>query len=629
MAVMCTDNIIATLESHAKLNGNKIAFEYLGRQSGGIQSLTYSDLNERVQHQAQILMNIVDSGDRAVLLFEPGLDFIVSFFACLKAKIIAVPVSLPFNRNGFSNILNIMNDCEPKIVLTTKKILELAGLITLKAQNENLILHAVDAELQRDLVEKDFPLITEKDICFLQYTSGSTGWPKGVIVTHKNIMANEVMIAEAFGTQPEDVGLTWLPVYHDMGLIGSVLQTVYVGLTCYVMSPLDFIRKPLKWLQFISEKGVTISGGPNFAYELCLHRISDEDAAALDLSRVRVLFNGAEPIKAHVMQRFMEKFNTQSRLRLDTFLPCYGLAEVTLLVSGVTGPLNAISLDRDRLNAHLVQTSQDQTAVQVVSCGKISKHIDCRIVNPHTRKEVAAHEVGEIWLAGESVTAGYWQKPEVNQETFEATILNEAGQPSQVHYLRTGDMGFIKNGDLYITGRLKDVIIIRGKNYYPQDIECSVEMAHPAVRKGCVAAVNFADSEGVTVVLEIKKKSLDKTLNFETIRTQVKEQVAADIGLPVDGVYLLHQGRINKTTSGKIRRRKIKEQIERGQLVCLTHPNRRTVIARNYVKNGLDVIRDREQRGQLIRYSSNLLNSMIKEREVRTLIFNRLKSALF
>lgn len=542
MAVMCTDNIIATLESHAKLNGNKIAFEYLGRQSGGIQSLTYSDLNERVQHQAQILMNIVDSGDRAVLLFEPGLDFIVSFFACLKAKIIAVPVSLPFNRNGFSNILNIMNDCEPKIVLTTKKILELAGLITLKAQNENLILHAVDAELQRDLVEKDFPLITEKDICFLQYTSGSTGWPKGVIVTHKNIMANEVMIAEAFGTQPEDVGLTWLPVYHDMGLIGSVLQTVYVGLTCYVMSPLDFIRKPVKWLQFISEKGVTISGGPNFAYELCLHRITDEQAAALDLSRVRVLFNGAEPIKAHVMQRFMEKFNTQSKLRLDTFLPCYGLAEVTLLVSGVTGPLNAISLDRDQLNAHLVQTSQDQTAVQVVSCGKISKHIDCRIVNPHTRKEVAAHEVGEIWLAGESVTAGYWQKPEVNQETFEATILDEAGQPSQVHYLRTGDMGFIKNGDLYITGRLKDVIIIRGKNYYPQDIECSVEMAHPAIRKGCVAAVNFADSEGVTVVLEIKKKSLDKTLNFETIRTQVKEQVAADIGLPVDGVYLLHQG---------------------------------------------------------------------------------------
>ncbi|MFW6552888.1 fatty acyl-AMP ligase [Acinetobacter baumannii] len=629
MAVMCTDNIIATLESYAKLNGNKIAFEYLGRQSGGIQSLTYADLNERVQHQAQILMSIVDSGDRAVLLFEPGLDFIVSFFACLKAKIIAVPVSLPFNRNGFSNILNIMNDCEPKIVLTTKKILELAGLITLKAQNENLILHAVDAELQRDLVEKDFPLITEKDICFLQYTSGSTGWPKGVIVTHKNIMANEVMIAEAFGTQPEDVGLTWLPVYHDMGLIGSVLQTVYVGLTCYVMSPLDFIRKPLKWLQFISEKGVTISGGPNFAYELCLHRITDEQAAALDLSRVRVLFNGAEPIKAHVMQRFMEKFNTQSRLRLDTFLPCYGLAEVTLLVSGVTGPLNAISLDRDKLNAHLVQTSQEQTAVQVVSCGKISKHIDCRIVNPHTRKEVAAHEVGEIWLAGESVTAGYWQKPEVNQETFEATILNEAGQPGQVHYLRTGDMGFIKNGDLYITGRLKDVIIIRGKNYYPQDIECSVEMAHPAVRKGCVAAVNFADSEGVTVVLEIKKKSLDKTLNFETIRTQVKEQVAADIGLPVDGVYLLRQGRINKTTSGKIRRRKIKEQIERGQLVCLTHPNRRTVIARNYVKNGLDVIRDREQRGQLIRYSSNLLNSMIKEREVRTLIFNRLKSALF
>ncbi|HHP8097419.1 TPA: fatty acyl-AMP ligase, partial [Acinetobacter baumannii] len=488
MAVMCTDNIIATLESHAKLNGNKIAFEYLGRQSGGIQSLTYSDLNERVQHQAQILMNIVDSGDRAVLLFEPGLDFIVSFFACLKAKIIAVPVSLPFNRNGFSNILNIMNDCEPKIVLTTKKILELAGLITLKAQNENLILHAVDAELQRDLVEKDFPLITEKDICFLQYTSGSTGWPKGVIVTHKNIMANEVMIAEAFGTQPEDVGLTWLPVYHDMGLIGSVLQTVYVGLTCYVMSPLDFIRKPVKWLQFISEKGVTISGGPNFAYELCLHRITDEQAAALDLSRVRVLFNGAEPIKAHVMQRFMEKFNTQSKLRLDTFLPCYGLAEVTLLVSGVTGPLNAISLDRDQLNAHLVQTSQDQTAVQVVSCGKISKHIDCRIVNPHTRKEVAAHEVGEIWLAGESVTAGYWQKPEVNQETFEATILDEAGQPSQVHYLRTGDMGFIKNGDLYITGRLKDVIIIRGKNYYPQDIECSVEMAHPAIRKGCVAA---------------------------------------------------------------------------------------------------------------------------------------------
>ncbi len=560
MAVMCTDNIIATLESHAKLNGNKIAFEYLGRQSGGIQSLTYADLNERVQHQAQILMSIVDSGDRAVLLFEPGLDFIVSFFACLKAKIIAVPVSLPFNRNGFSNILNIMNDCEPKIVLTTKKILELAGLITLKAQNENLILHAVDAELQRDLVEKDFPLITEKDICFLQYTSGSTGWPKGVIVTHKNIMANEVMIAEAFGTQPEDVGLTWLPVYHDMGLIGSVLQTVYVGLTCYVMSPLDFIRKPLKWLQFISEKGVTISGGPNFAYELCLHRITDEQAAALDLSRVRVLFNGAEPIKAHVMQRFMEKFNTQSRLRLDTFLPCYGLAEVTLLVSGVTGPLNAISLDRDKLNAHLVQTSQDQTAVQVVSCGKISKHIDCRIVNPHTRKEVAAHEVGEIWLAGESVTAGYWQKPEVNRETFEATILDEAGQPSQVHYLRTGDMGFIKNGDLYITGRLKDVIIIRGKNYYPQDIECSVEMAHPAVRKGCVAAVNFADSEGVTVVLEIKKKSLDKTLNFETIRTQVKEQVAADIGLPVDGVYLLHQGRIKRPLAAKLEEEKLKSR---------------------------------------------------------------------
>lgn len=564
-------SFVALVDQHALNKREKVAIEFIGQSFGQLSSLTYGELNERATQLARLLMDY-EKGSRAVLLFPPCIEFSVAFLACLKANIIAVPLSLPINRHDEAKLASAIVDCDPTLLLTVKSIAEMPQCNVLKEGFPQIRWVSVD---QYDEVCSnsvlEIPGQNLNDVAFLQYTSGSTGNPKGVEVTHGNITANERMIASAFGTQENDIGVSWLPVYHDMGLIGSLLQSLYIGGTSYLMSPLDFLQRPLRWLQAISDKSANISGGPNFAYDMCVKRVSDEDARKLDLSRWRVAFNGAEPIKASTMRAFTERFSRLSKFSPEAIFPCYGLAEATLLVSG--GPrgsgMRTMQVDASALQTHEVRPiniSDDPTGSCVVSSGRLAHELNVEIVEVETLKLAAPGRVGEIWIEGPSVARGYWKNPKATAETFGATL---AERPNRV-FLRTGDLGFInEENELMVTGRLKDVIIIRGRNHYPQDIERVVEDAHAAVRKGCVAAFVINENKGVSVAAEIRSELID-SIDYQAVKSAVRQEITAATGLAVEQITLVPAGKVSKTTSGKIRRKDCHERIVRGTLRCLS-----------------------------------------------------------
>lgn len=558
---MNNETLIDRLQHYAETRPDHLAFTFLADGETESGTLTYSQLNQSVQRVAAALEGVAKPGDRALLLFDSSLDFVKAFFGCLYAGVVAVPAYPPrYNRN-LARVAAIMHDCEPGVVLTTRAFAQ--GMDDWRKGSETL--HNTDWLAVDEISEVAVPAprqrASETSLAFLQYTSGSTGAPKGVQVSHRNIMANEAQIQQSLSQTSEEIMVSWLPLFHDLGLIGVILNTVYLGSRCIFMPPEQFISAPMKWLKAITKYRATVSGGPNFAYELCSQKVSEAELRALDFSTWQVAFNGAEPIKAEVIRAFCKQFQPCG-FDEKAFWTCYGMAETTLLVTshrrGVATRTTAV--DTASLSNNWVSPpSPGFPSQEFVSCGAPEREVEVVIVDVETLMECPNGKVGEIWVQSDSVAEGYWKKPEVNQEIFQAFTSSGRGP-----FLRTGDLGFLDaEGELHVTGRRKELIIINGQNYYPQDIERSVQTAHPGFRPGCGIAFSLVDGKGneqLTVVQEVRK-SLQDNLDGGKLFQHLTKVIMKDHGLALKRLVLLEAGKIPKTSSGKLQRAICKDRL--------------------------------------------------------------------
>jgi acyl-CoA synthetase (AMP-forming)/AMP-acid ligase II len=539
----------------AQAQNDRRAYTFLQNGETEDSSLTYQELDRRARAIAARLQSIAAPGDRALLLYPSGLEFMSAFFGCLYAGVVAVPAYPPKRNQKMSRLQAIVADAQAKVALTTTS--ELINIEPRIAENPELlalqwlVTDAIASDLASDWQEAN---LCGDNVAFLQYTSGSTGTPKGVIVTHSNLMHNEQAIEMAFGHSDRTVYVSWLPLFHDMGLIGNVLQSLYLGISCVLMPPVAFLQKPFHWLQAISRYGGTTSGGPNFAYDLCVRKITPEQKASLDLSSWDLAFNGSEPIRAETLEQFAAAFESCG-FRKEAFYPCYGMAETTLFIAGglktnapVVSAVDPIALEQNQVVASI---AKQESVRKIVGCGKTWLEHKIAIVEPESMTRLSDGQVGEIWVAGSSVAGGYWQKFEQTEQTFNAYLADTKEGP----FLRTGDLGFVQHGELFVTGRLKDVIIIRGRNHYPQDIELTVEKSHPSLRTGCGATFSVDDKgqERLVVVQEVERSFLRK-LNVNEVIGNIRQAVTQEHDLEVYAVLLLKPGSIPKTSSGKLQR---------------------------------------------------------------------------
>ncbi|HEY0603114.1 MAG TPA: condensation domain-containing protein [Herpetosiphonaceae bacterium] len=531
---------------------------------------SYSMLDQKARAIAALLQASIRPGERVLLLYPPGLDYLAAFFGCLYAGIIAVPIFPPSFSRPALRLQAILADSGAVAALTTDRLLADAPALIRHTPGLATLRWLATDNLARDLADQwRAAPIDGESIAFLQYTSGSTGTPKGVMLSHRNLLHNLSLIHRFYGMSPESQGVIWLVPYHDMGLIGGILAPLYGGFPVTLMPPVAFLQKPLRWLQTISRCRGTISGGPNFAYSLCLTKIPPEEREGLDLSSWQVAFNGAEPVREQTMRSFAEAFAPYG-FRYEAFYPCYGLAEATLIVAGglyTEAPITQ-TVAGQALAQHQVIAAADSAPDThlLVSAGRSAPSQDVVIVNPQTRAAVTGG-VGEIWVRGPSIARGYWGRPAETDETFGAYLADDTTGP----FLRTGDLGFLLRGELFVTGRLKDLIIIRGKNHYPQDIELTVEQSHFALAPGCGAAfsIEIAGEERLVVVQELNRR--DRHSDPQAITQAIRQAVAEQHGLQVYAISLLKPASIFKTTSGKIQRRACKVAYLDGTLAVISH----------------------------------------------------------
>lgn len=621
--VQAFPTLVDLLHARSAAAPQKTLFEFVAGDGQTVESLTYDQLDRQARSVAARLQRAFSGGSRVLLLFSPGLNFVSAFFGCLYAGMVPVPAALPTRRSRAETLAGLVNDCQPSVVVTGPRDADrlqrlAAGVASLAAvpvwiQGDN------DEDLAGDWQR---PSIDGSTTALLQYTSGSTSTPRGVVVSQRNLMANSALIHAAFGTTRNSVGVCWLPHYHDMGLIGGILQTIYAGGSSALLAPASFLQRPALWLELISRRRAAIGGGPNFAFEHCLRRTTPAERADLDLSCWEVAFTGAEPIRADTLEAFAAAFEACG-FRREAFLPCYGLAESTLMVTAAprgraprTLLVEAAGLEHHRA-VRLAEAAQPHASSgkspaeccgtkeghsanpphvheahggtnggtnvgsnggsnggahgaakghnggtnghaahraagvrKLVSCGDWKPGQSVVIVDPDERRLCDEGRVGEIWVAGTSVATGYFRQDEATRETFGATLA----EGSSERYLRTGDLGFVHRGELYVTGRLKDLIIIRGRNFYPQDIERTVERAHASFRPGHCAAICVGENENELVVLQ-ELEPRWRELDSEAVMQSVCRAVARDHEIEVYGVALLPAGRLPRTSSGKIRRR--------------------------------------------------------------------------
>ncbi|MGR9012081.1 MAG: fatty acyl-AMP ligase, partial [Gammaproteobacteria bacterium] len=522
-------SLVELLQLRAERQSRRTAYTFLENGEQPLNSLTYGELDLQVRQLAAQLQGAGKPGERAILLYPPGLDYIVAFFACLYSGLIAVPAYPPSNGRHMPRLQAIIDDSQADLILSTRSIADAVHQFTVGTAgllDKNWLITdkdtAVDASVWR------MPDLQGSDPAFLQYTSGSTGNAKGVIISHGNLMANQQLIKRRFGHNAQSTVVGWLPLYHDMGLIGNVMQPLYCGTGAVLMSPMAFLEKPVRWLQAISDYRAHTSGGPNFAYELCIRKIAEQDKAGLDLSHWQLAFNGAEPINPDALDRFADAF-AACGFRRRAFYPCYGLAEATLLASGgnkQTEPTVA-AFYKAGLEQGIVRPAMDgeDESRRLVGCGGIDEGLAqrLRIVDAETGELCRDDQIGEIQLGGPSISLGYWQNSAATDHTF----IND--QSGRNRWLRTGDLGFIEGGELFVSGRLKDLIIIRGLNYYPHDLECAAEAATDALNPGCIAAfaLNGEGGEKLVVLAELKRNRLrqgDYRAEFAAIRTRLVEE---------------------------------------------------------------------------------------------------------
>lgn len=517
-------------------------------------SLSYGELDLRARAIAARLQIEGVAGDRVLLVYPAGLEYIAAFFGCLYAGMIAVPIYPPRPNRTLERFESIVADADAKFALTTDAVFSRNAASPASEVNGSALRWlATDKIANNQATEWQQPSIDASTLAYLQYTSGSTSLPKGVMVSHGNLLYNSADMDHGWQHTRDSVIVSWLPHFHDMGLIYGILQPLFKGVRSILMPPVAFLQQPARWLQAITRYRGTHSAAPNFAYELCIRKVTPEQRASLDLSSWVVAVNGAEPVRRETLDRFSETF-ASCGFRSRTFCPGYGLAEATLKVVATTQASSPVyySVDSDALAQHrIVEVSPAQRDAQTfVGCGQAMLETKIAIVNPETLQATAAGEVGEIWVSGPTVAKGYWRRPEETARDFQARLPG-----SNETYLRTGDLGFTKDGELFITGRLKDLIIIRGRNHYPQDIELTAERSHPALRSGCGAAFSVDENgtESLVVVHEIERNVADE--DFEKVFGAIRKALASEHELHAYGVVLIKTGSLPKTSSGKVQRR--------------------------------------------------------------------------
>ena len=545
--------LVALLEYRAHQQPQHVVFRFLNGDGSEEGTLSFAELQLQARAIAARLAEHVVPGDRVLLLVPPGLDYVAAFFGCLYAGAVAVPAYPPNPRRADPRVARIALDCGARVALAPHSFMaRLEGWLTLTPELKSLTW--LDAG---QLALGDAPAWLQRAadpdaLAMLQYTSGSTGDPRGVMLSHANLLHNSAVIHRVSEHRAGDNGVFWLPPFHDMGLIGGILQPIYSGLSAALMTPATFLQRPFRWLEAMSRYRATTSGAPNFAYDLCAERIPEDERRTLDLSAWRTSFNGAEPIRADTIARFTEAFAV-AKLHQHVIMPCYGLAEATLMVSG--GPpgraARAILADRRGLESGELRAPAEQgSSVTLVASGEPVKEETIAIVDPDTGEPSADDQIGEVWVSGPSVAAGYWNRPTETNATFHAHLTGSARA-----FLRTGDLGVLVDGQLVVTGRIKDLVILDGRNYYPHDVEVAAERSHPSLRAGFAAAFSVADGarERLVLVLEVirhHKPELDGVL-FQSVRTEL----ASTIGVVPDEIVLIRQNTIPRTSSGKIQRR--------------------------------------------------------------------------
>jgi acyl-CoA synthetase (AMP-forming)/AMP-acid ligase II/acyl carrier protein len=558
-------NLVELLRRRALNQPEQTAYKFLFDGEAVGPSLTYAALDRRVRAVAAHLQELNATGERVLLLYPPGLDYIVAYFGCLYAGAIAVLAYAPRQNRHLKRVQAIAADARARFALTTKTLLSKSATV-LDSQSGMVQVHLIASDcIPQELADEWVEMkILSPALAHLQYTSGSTATPKGVMVTHGNLMHNSEYIAQGFDHSSKSVSLTWLPHFHDMGLLDGIIQPLYNGFPAFLMAPTTFLQQPYLWLQAISRFGVTHSGGPNFAYDLCVRSISDEQLATLDLTSWRVAYNGAEPVRSESLERFADRF-ASCGFRRSTFYPAYGLAEATLKVTGGSCSREPVLLvtQADALKQNRVVSAKfnKRGTTTLVGVGRPSLGTTVRIVNPETFTKCLPGQIGEIWTAGPSVARGYWNRHEDTERTFHAYLADNREGP----FLRTGDLGFIKDGELYITGRLKDLIIIRGFNHYPHDIELTVDRSNRFLRAGGGAAFSI-DVEGEERLVVVQELGRRQPPDIAGVIADIRRAIAEQHEMQAYAVVLVGLGSVPKTSSGKIQRRACRAAFLAGEL---------------------------------------------------------------
>jgi acyl-CoA synthetase (AMP-forming)/AMP-acid ligase II len=564
--------LVDLLRHRAQAQPDQLAYQFLEDGKKEAAAYTHYQLDQQARAIAALLQQSEAKGERALLLYPQGVEVVAAFCGCLYAGVIAIPVPPPDAgrmKRALPRLREIVKDAAATYVLSNQRIIDLFKDSDVEFPEFDTMTWIDTEQVEVSQAEQwQDPQVDKDVLAYLQYTSGSTSVPKGVMLSHYNLMHHSAYLQRACGYTPDGATVTWMPYFHDYGLVEGLIQPLYTGVPCYIMSPLAFVKRPQRWLEAISKYGATHSQAPNFAYDQCVRRVKPAKREGLDLSRWKAAGNAAEPINPRVMREFAEAYAPHG-FQWTTFAPAYGLAEATLLVSSkpvgsepVILPLDAEALEQGKVALAPEGGSRRDT----VSCGQLVCETEVAIADPETGQRCPPAGVGEIWVADPGVASGYWQRPDVSRETFGARLQGESGGP----YLRTGDLGFMRDGELYITGRIKDLIIIRGTNHYPQDIEWTVQHLHEAFRPDYGAAFSIIDDgeEKLVVVQEVERQH-QLTLNAEDLLADIRQAISEVHELQVCAIALVKSGNVLKTSSGKIQRRACRSRFLEGRLEVL------------------------------------------------------------
>jgi acyl-CoA synthetase (AMP-forming)/AMP-acid ligase II len=561
------NDLVSHLRSQFELYGDTRRYTFLveSRRDLVEDVATYRELDRNAREIAAWLATRPEADRPVLLLFEPGVDFWRAFLGCLYAGVIAIPAPLPHDQRSMGRVAGILRDADSNLALTTTKLHDLlaAGIEGLGLERPILFVDVDDSPLA-DADAWTLPHLTADNVAFLQYTSGSTGDPKGVAVTHGNVLNNVAMIAEAISVNADSVLVGWIPHFHDMGLI-SVMLGFFAGASLVVMSPIAFLKRPVRQLSMINDYRGTHTAAPNFAYNLMARRVTPQQLTELDLSTLEVALNGAEPVRRATMEKINDLL-APAGFAPSAMRPAYGMAEVTLMATVSRGVQRYLDADADAFEQNRY-TPATGRAVSLASSGEPGPGMDVRIVDPDTLHVLPDDHVGEIWLRSASVASGYHNRPAQTIEDFGAHTSDGEGP-----YLRTGDLGLLHEGELYVTGRRKDLLIVNGRNLYPQDIEEFVKEVHPALADslGVTISVDVNDVECLVLIQAVKHRLLGD-VSYDQLAATVKTAVARHFEVPAPGVVFVNHGGIHLTTSGKVQRASMRAAFLKGELTDVVH----------------------------------------------------------